>query len=248
MKAIGSSIAVSIVLTCGSRSSAALSPEAASKAYDTYASNYDELDGGGAASILGLDEARSELFQQAQGKVLEIGAGTGLNLSKYHTASVSSLTLVDISQGMLQEAKSRATALKLPFPIDFIKADATSQLVDLFGENTFDTVVDSFSLCVMGNEGAKSCLEQLTTVAKAESGRILLLENSRSSNPVLAKYQDITAETAASAGGKGCVYNQDVRALIINTRGLTIEKEASYVTGLFRSFICVKHVTQVPNR
>jgi ubiquinone/menaquinone biosynthesis C-methylase UbiE len=225
----------------------ALSPEAASTAYDTYASSYDELDGGSAASILGLDEARSKLLQQAKGKVLEIGAGTGLNLSKY-TASVSSLTLVDISQGMLQQAKSRATAIKLTFPIEFVKADATSQLVDLFGENAFDTVVDSFSLCVMGNERAKSCLEQLTKVAKAESGSILLMENSRSSNPLLAKYQDVTAEMAASAGGKGCVYNQDVQALIKATQGLTIVKETSYVAGLFRSFICVKDVTRVPNR
>jgi ubiquinone/menaquinone biosynthesis C-methylase UbiE len=235
------------MLTFGSRPSTALSPEAASTAYDTYASSYDALDGGSAASVLGLDEARSQLFQQAKGKVLEIGAGTGLNLSKY-TASVSSLTLVDISQGMLEEAKWRATALKLPFPVHFVKADATSQLVDLFGENSFDTVVDSFSLCVMGNEGAKSCLEQITKAVKAESGSILLLENSRSSNPLLAKYQDITAETAASTGGKGCVYNQDVRALITATQGLTIEKETSYVTGLFRSFICVKHVTPAPNQ
>jgi ubiquinone/menaquinone biosynthesis C-methylase UbiE len=238
---------VSFVLTGGSGPSTALSPEAASTAYDTYASTYDELDGGSAASILGLDVARSMLFQQAKGNVLEIGAGTGLNLSKY-SSSVSSLTLVDISQGMLQEAKSRATALDLPFPIDYIKADATSQLVDQFGENAFDTVVDSFSLCVMGNEGAKSCLKQLTKVVKAETGSILLLENSRSSNPLLAKYQDVTAEAAASAGGKGCVYNQDVPALIKATQGLTIEKETSYVTGLFRSFKCVKHVTPVPNR
>jgi hypothetical protein len=89
--------------------------------YDTNASTYVELDGGsGAASILGLDAAQSKLFQQAKGNVLETGAGTGLNLSKYN-ASVSSLTLVNISQGMLHEAKLRATALDMPFPIDYIK-------------------------------------------------------------------------------------------------------------------------------
>jgi ubiquinone/menaquinone biosynthesis C-methylase UbiE len=231
------------VLTGGSWSSTALSPEAASTAYDTYAPSYDVLDGGAVSSILGLEKARSQLLQQAQGKVLEIGAGTGLNLSFYDPALVTSLTLVDISKGMLQEAKLRATALRLPFPVDFVKADATSQLVSLFGENTFDTVVDSFSLCVMGNEGAKLCLEQLTKVTKAQSGSILLLENSRSSNPLLARYQDVTAETAAVAGGKGCVYNQDVGALIKATRGLTIQKEQSYVAGLFRSFKCVKATT-----
>jgi hypothetical protein len=92
----------------------------------------------------------------------------------------------------------------------------------------------------MGNEGAKLRLEQLTKVAKAQSGSILLLENSRSSNPLLARYQDVTAETAAMAEGKGCVYNQDVEALIKATRGLTIQQEESYVAGLFRPFKCGK--------
>jgi ubiquinone/menaquinone biosynthesis C-methylase UbiE len=130
------------VLTGGSWSSTALSPETASTAYDTYASSYDVLDGGAVLSILGLEKARSQLFQQAQGIVLEIGAGTGLNLSFYDPALVTSLTLVDISKVMLQEAKLQATALRLPFLVDFVKAGATSQLVSLFGKNTFDAVVD----------------------------------------------------------------------------------------------------------
>jgi hypothetical protein len=86
-------------------------------------------------------------------------------------------------------------------------------------------------------------LEQLNNVTKAQLGSILLLENSRSSNPLLARYQDVTAETAVAAGGKGCVYNQDVGVLIKATRGLTIQKEESYVAGLFRSFKCVKGTT-----
>jgi len=236
-------IGVSISILAGSSQPAkSLSPEAASTQYDTYASRYDDLDGGAASSILGLDEARARLLANARGKVLEIGVGTGLNLAKYNPDEVKSLTVADISDGMLQEAKARAKSLQLPFPVDFVKADATSQLVDLFGENTFDTVVDSFSLCVMGTGGAKKCLSQLTQVVKEQSdgGRVLLLENSRSSNPVFGIYQDITADAAASAGGKGCVYNQDVGALIKSTRGLQIEQETSYVAGLFRSYECSK--------
>lgn len=239
--AISSITAVSVLATTALPSNA-LSPEAASSAYDTYASSYDELDGGAASTLLGLDEARSQIFSKARGKVLEIGVGTGLNLSKYSTEQVRSLTVADISEGMLQEAKTRVKALKLPFPVDFVKADATSQLADLFGENAFDTVVDSFSLCVMGNEGAKRCLSQLTQVVKtqADGGRVLLLENSRSSNPVFGLYQDITADAAASAGGKGCVYNQDVGKLIKSTRRLMIQQETSYVAGLFRAYECTK--------
>lgn len=67
---------------------------------------------------------------------------------------------------------------------------------------------------------------------------MLLLENSRSSNPLLGLYQDATAEAAASAGGKGCVYNQDVAKMIRATRGMSIEAEDLYVAGLFRGFRC----------
>lgn len=222
-----------------------LSPEEAARDYDTYSTNYDDLDGGQASNVLGIEEARSTLFRQARGAVLEIGAGTGLNLNKYENTKVTSLTLVDISDGMLQEAKKRVSSIKSlnGIPVKFINADASSQLVELFGKGSFDTVVDSFSLCVMGNEGARKCLDQLRQVVKTKenAGQVLLLENSRSSNPLLGLYQDVTADAAASAGGKGCVYNQDVASMIRSTPGMSIENEELYAAGLFRSYRCVVH-------
>ena len=47
----------------------ALTPKEAETAYDSYAESYDELDGGKAADILGLDVARTTLFRQARGNV-----------------------------------------------------------------------------------------------------------------------------------------------------------------------------------
>lgn len=144
----------------------ALSPQEAASDYDSYASTYDELDGGEAATVLGIEAARSQLLSQARGHVLEIGVGTGLNLDKYDPRKIASLTLVDISDGMLHEAKDRLKSLELHLPVKFVKADATSELVDRFGSESFDTVVDTFSLCVFGNEGAKQGLEQLRGVVK----------------------------------------------------------------------------------
>jgi methyltransferase OMS1, mitochondrial len=218
----------------------ALSPSEASSAYDSYAPEYDRLDGGEISIRLGLDEARSELFHKAKGKVLEIGVGTGLNFAKYDPNQISSLTVVDISQGMLEQARSRAKTLGLSFPVDFVKADATSELVGKFGKDCFDTLVDSFSLCVMGNAGARHCLQQMADVVKPAVGRVLLLENSRSSSAVLGWYQDLTANVAASVGGKGCVYNQDVSSMIKETSSLKIVNETIFLTGLFRSFECIK--------
>lgn len=149
-----------------------LSPEEASTAYDSYASNYDSLDGGTASSIFGIDQARSDLFGKASGNVLEICAGTGLNLEKYNLSQLESLTLLDISEGMLLEAQKRVSTLPafsdIKIGISFVKADATSDLVSKFGIGSFDTVVDSFSLCTMGNEGAKRCLDQVRQVVKSK--------------------------------------------------------------------------------
>jgi len=220
----------------------ALTPQEAATAYDSYAATYDELDGGKAADLLGLDQARTTLFSQARGSVLEIGVGTGLNLEKYDPSKLESLTLVDVSQGMLNEAKKRFQSIPglQKIPIKIVQADATSELVQLFGTNSFDTVVDSFSFCVMGTQGAKNCLEQMQKVVKtkANNGQILLLENTRSSNPLLGLYQDATAEAAASMGGKGCVYNQDVAKFILATNGIEIEQETSFANGFFRSYLC----------
>jgi len=224
----------------------ALSPEAASSSYDAYASSYDELDGGPIASFLGINSARSLLLNNAKGRVLEIGVGTGLNIDKYNFSpdGVTSVVFLDISEGMLQQARARAENLgivdKLDGKIEFVKADATSnQIVEMFGRNSFDTVVDTFSLCVLGNKGAQICLDQLKDSVKRgkDGGRILLLENSRANNPLLGWYQDVTADAAADIGGKGCVYNQDVGSMIRKT-GLVIEDEKSFVDGVFRYYVC----------
>jgi len=241
IRTLGAGLMLSSILITANDADA-LSPEDASTAYNYYAPNYDELDGGSAAAALGIDDARTELFQRACGRVLEIGVGTGLNLAKYDLQKVTSLTLVDISEGMIKEAKNRRSTMKADIPIDFVLADATSELVDTFGENIFDSVVDSFSLCVMGNEGARRCIDQICKVVKPKEsgGQILLLENSRSSNAALGWYQDVTAGAAASMGGKGCMYNQNVREMILQSRELNIEMEKQFDAGLFRSFVCTK--------
>lgn len=232
--------------------SLALESTEAETSYDKYAKTYDNLDGGSVADTLGIVEARANLISQAKGKVLEVAVGTGLNLSKYKFASspsamdgVTSLTLLDISDGMLSEAKAKIEDLSVPSFVDvrFVKADATSSvLTSMFGENSFDTIIDTFSLCVMGNDGANNCLKQMRNLVKTEveGGRILLIENSRSSNALLGWYQDVTAEAAAKVGGKGCVSNQNVKVLIESINGLTIQREEEFAAGLFRSFICIK--------
>ncbi|GMH48290.1 hypothetical protein TrRE_jg7905 [Triparma retinervis] len=98
----------------------------------------------------------------------------------------------------------------------------------------YDFIVSTFTLCVVPSPTV--ALSNLTALLKP-GGRILLFENSRSSNPLLASYQDATAGAASDFGGKGCVYNQDVSGNIKKS-GLKVLEERKYAAGLFRSYVC----------
>lgn len=191
-------------------------------AYDAYAARYDDLDGGPVASSLRIPEMRRELVQRARGDVLEVAAGTGLNLGLY-TDQVRSLTLLDASAGMLARAQARGAkrivvgdAAKLPFD-----------------DATFDTVVSTFSLCTFDRPLAS--LEEMRRVVK-KNGSVLLLENTRPDNRLLGLYVDLTADLVADRGGKGCRYNIDVPRLL-DRAGFEVIQTDVYLAGFFKAFV-----------
>jgi methyltransferase OMS1 len=183
--------------------------EAMRQDYDKFSSKYDELDGGAAAGALGLERARADMIGSARGLVLEVAVGTGLNLPMYRFrrpdeegensgGNVDKLVAIDLSAGMLSQAKSKGEKLQLDeSQIEFMTMDVERLK---FPDATFDTVVDTFSLCVFPDPVA--ALREMKRVCKP-GGRILLLENSISENGLLAAYQvkhiDIFAHTGTHA-------------------------------------------------
>lgn len=199
-----------------------------SKAYDGYAPTYDALDGGAAAGLLGLKDARAALLARATGRVLEVGAGTLLNAPYYErNPSIVAVDAVDASSGMVDEARKKSRDPR----IRAFVADAAR--LDFAADGAYDTAVDTFCLCVY--EDPVAVLRELRRVVKRD-GRVLLLENARPRNALLGAYTDATAAFVADHGGKGCRYDQDVAALA-RAAGLAVEAETPYAGGTFRAFV-----------
>ena len=151
--------------------------------YDRYASSYDDLDGGQAAKALGIAAARRNLAEKCAGRVLEVGAGTGLQAPFYAANSdIKEVTFVDASRGMLDGLRAKLSNAPLPFKTEVVEADAARLPLST---GAYDCVVDTFGLCVY--DAPVAVLRELGRVVKP-AGRILLLENARPSNALLGAY------------------------------------------------------------
>lgn len=152
----------------------------------------------------GLRDLRREVLAGAEGRVLELGAGTGLNLELY-PPDVSDLTLTEPDPHMVKQLRKRVDSLGHP-----------AQVVQAPGENlpfeddSFDTIVVTLVLCTVPNPTAT--LAEVKRVLKPD-GQFLFLEHVRSTDPGIAKWQD-RLEKPWRFIGDGCHCNRDTEATI----------------------------------
>lgn len=155
-----------------------------------------------AAEEAGLRDMRRNVTAGARGRVLEVGAGTGLNLELY-PLDVSDLTLVEPDPHMVKQLRQRVADL-----------GSAAQVVEAPGEalpfegDSFDTVVVTLVLCTVPNPTAT--LAEIKRVLKPD-GQFLFMEHVRSPEPGLAKWQD-RLEKPWRFLGDGCHCNRDTEA------------------------------------
>jgi ubiquinone/menaquinone biosynthesis C-methylase UbiE len=144
-----------------------------------FALTYNRLMAGGEKA--GLAAMRATLLAGARGEVLEVGAGTGLNLTHY-AGEVSTLTLTEPDASMLRRLEhiARRTAQSTTI----LRAPAE----DLpFEDATFDTVVSTLVLC--GVDDQPRAVREIRRVLKP-GGRLLFVEHVRSDDVGVARRQD----------------------------------------------------------
>ena len=186
--------------------------------YDTYSRTYDDLDGNKrVVETLGIDQLRTKMFERVKGDVLELAVGTGLNLPYYKR--VKSLTAIDLSPGMLEKAEEKFRELEKRDVEDNsedrrntnVKFEIANVESLPYEDETFDYVVDTFSMCVF--EKPDAALREAKRVLK-KGGKLLLFEHSRAKkNALLSTYQSATSGMVKKMA-KGCDWSQDVERLV----------------------------------
>ena len=152
----------------------------------------------------GLSDWREELVERASGRTLEVGAGTGLNLSHYPEA-VDELALTEPFGPMVK--RLRASVTESGRNADVVKASADALPFD---DASFDTVVGTLVLCTV--EDQEPVLAEVRRVLRP-GGRLLFIEHVRAGDPKLARWQD-RLHRPWRWFGHGCNCNRDTRAAI----------------------------------
>ena len=164
---------------------------------------------------------RKELLQKANGVVLEVGSGTGINFPYYE--SVIKVTAIEPNQHMIKRSSKRREMSVVPIEVIEESAERLP-----FADNTFDTVVATLVLCTIPNP--ELAVQEMQRVCKYK-GKILLFEHVRMKNPFLATLQDWLTPLWKKVCD-GCCLNRNT-VQMIQENGLEILNKRTFYNGLF---------------
>ncbi|MCU9951261.1 class I SAM-dependent methyltransferase [Pseudomonas sp. PDM13] len=167
-------------------------------------------------------KTRSKIVPQAEGKVLEIGIGTGLNLGFYDPAKVQVVIGVDPAAQMQALARQRADAITIPVETIALELGEIQA-----SDASFDSIVCTFTLCTIPD--APAALKEMRRVLKP-GGRLLFAEHGLAPDAPVVRWQHrLTPLWKPFAGG--CHLNRDIPRLIEGGGFAIRELQTGYLQG-----------------
>ncbi len=151
-----------------------------------------------------ISDYRKEILKFVKGEILEIGFGTGLNLS-YYPSAIREITVIDTNAGMNSLAQKRVNKSQIRVHLKLLNAETLP-----FENNAFDTIVSTFTFCSIENIDA--ALQELRRVLKPD-GKLVFLEHGLSNDPKISKWQNII-NPIYKIPSDGCNLNRDIKSII----------------------------------
>ena len=167
-----------------------------------------------------VSRQREKVVPQAQGRVLEVGMGSGLNLPFYDADRVELVWGLEPSDGMRRRAMARVEAA--PFEVRWLGLPAEEIPLE---DDSADTVVVTYTLCTV--PGWRTALAQMRRVLKP-GGRLLFSEHGRAPDAAVRRWQDRLDPFWSRIAG-GCHLNRDIPGLLAQGGFVVRELETMYL-------------------
>lgn len=165
---------------------------------------------------------REKVVPGAEGRVLEIGIGSGLNLGFYDPAKVTKVWGLEPSPELTRMAEKAAK--EVAFEVEFIGLPGEEIPLEA---KSVDTVLMTYTLCTIPE--TEPALRHMARVLKP-GGRLLFCEHGAAPDANVRKWQDRINPLWKKIAG-GCNLNRDIPG-VIESGGFTIDDlETMYIPG-----------------
>jgi ubiquinone/menaquinone biosynthesis C-methylase UbiE len=152
-----------------------------------------------------MNELRPDTLAAAQGELLDVGFGTGLNLD-FYPAGVTGVVGLDPHAAELPALAERIARARFPVERCTLRADGELP----FDAGRFDCVVTTWTLCSIPD--APLALAEMRRVLKP-GGRYVFIEHGRAPTPGAARWQDRLNPLWRRVSG-GCNMNRAMDRLV----------------------------------
>lgn len=181
---------------------------------------------------------RERIVRRAEGKVLEIGVGPGVNFAHYDPARVSKVYALEPNPGMLRLAERQRRRTELD--VEFLGLPGERIPLE---DGTVDTVVSTFTLCTI--LGVVEALRGVRRVLKP-TGTLIFFEHGLSPDPGLRRWQELS-EPITRWIFEGCHLTRHIPSLIAQGDFRIEQVESAYLAAFPKSWTHCWWGTAVPH-